>query len=52
MILSGTDLVVAGLAAIAAGMVNAFAGGGTLISFPALVALGIPEIAANVTSDP
>ena len=50
MILSGTDLVVAGLAAIAAGMVNAFAGGGTLISFPALVALGIPEIAANVTS--
>jgi len=31
-------------------VVNAVAGGGTLIAFPALLALGIPPIAANVTS--
>jgi uncharacterized membrane protein YfcA len=31
-------------------MVNALAGGGTLISFPALVALGIPEVTANITN--
>jgi hypothetical protein len=48
--LPGTELALAGLAAIAAGMVNALAGGGTLISFPALVALGIPEVTANITN--
>src|SRR5689334_4802407 len=37
-------------AALAAGMVNAIAGGGTLISFPVLTALGVPAIAANVTN--
>ena len=31
-------------------MVNALAGGGTLISFPALVALGVPEVVANITN--
>ena len=48
--LSGFELALAGLAAIAAGMINAIAGGGTLISFPALVALGVPEVAANITN--
>ncbi|MGA2698750.1 MAG: sulfite exporter TauE/SafE family protein [Methanoregula sp.] len=48
--LPGSELALAGLAAIAAGMVNALAGGGTLISFPALVALGIPEVVANITN--
>ena len=38
------------LAAFAAGVVNALAGGGTLISFPALTLLGIPPVAANVTN--
>lgn len=38
------------VAAIAAGAINALAGGGTLITFPTLVALGIPPIMANVTS--
>lgn len=38
------------LAAFAAGIVNALAGGGTLISFPALTLLGIPPVAANVTN--
>jgi uncharacterized membrane protein YfcA len=39
-----------GLAAVAAGAINALAGGGTLITFPALIAVGIPPIAANVTN--
>jgi hypothetical protein len=38
------------LAAMAAGAVNALAGGGTLITFPTLVALGLPAVAANVTN--
>jgi uncharacterized membrane protein YfcA len=38
------------LAALAAGLINAVAGGGTLVSFPALVALGIPPVTANVTN--
>lgn len=39
-----------GAAAVAAGIVNALAGGGTLITFPMLTALGIPPVAANVTN--
>ena len=38
------------LAAVAAGMINALAGGGTLVTFPTLVALGIPAVAASVTN--
>ena len=44
------SLVFAFMAALAAGFVNAIAGGGTLISFPALVAIGIPPVAANITN--
>jgi uncharacterized membrane protein YfcA len=44
------DLALAGLAAVAAGAVNALAGGGTLITFPTLTALGLPAVAANVTN--
>jgi uncharacterized membrane protein YfcA len=39
-----------GGAAVAAGAVNALAGGGTLITFPALTAVGIPALNANVTN--
>jgi uncharacterized protein len=42
--------IFAGLAAIAAGLVNALAGGGTLITFPVLMAIGIPAVSANVTN--
>ncbi|MFZ4664141.1 MAG: TSUP family transporter, partial [Caldilineaceae bacterium] len=35
---------------MAAGAVNALAGGGTLITFPMLVAVGVPAVAANVTN--
>lgn len=38
------------LAAVAAGAVNALAGGGTLITFPTLTAVGIPAVAANITN--
>jgi uncharacterized protein len=44
------DLLIAALAAVGAGAVNALAGGGTLISFPVLVAVGVPPVAANVTN--
>jgi uncharacterized membrane protein YfcA len=37
-------------AGFGAGAVNAVAGGGSLISFPALLAAGYPSIAANVTN--
>ncbi|WP_174873680.1 sulfite exporter TauE/SafE family protein [Vogesella oryzae] len=37
-------------AAFAAGALNAVAGGGTLLTFPALVAAGLPPIVANATS--
>ncbi|MGA2547296.1 MAG: sulfite exporter TauE/SafE family protein [Rectinemataceae bacterium] len=37
-------------AAIAAGAINALAGGGTLITFPVLLALGLPAVSANVTN--
>jgi uncharacterized membrane protein YfcA len=43
-------LLLALLAAFAAGFINAVAGGGTLVSFPALMALGLPPVAANVTN--
>ena len=47
---SALDYVLASLAALAAGIVNALAGGGTLISFPALMALGATNVGANVTN--
>ena len=42
--------VLIALAAMAAGGVNAIAGGGTLITFPALTFLGVPAVSANVTN--
>lgn len=44
------DALLAAGAGVLAGAVNAVAGGGTLISFPALVALGVPSNAANATN--
>jgi uncharacterized protein len=46
----GVDFLLAGCAAVAAGAINALAGGGTLITFPTLLAMGIPAITANVTN--
>jgi uncharacterized membrane protein YfcA len=48
--LSPLSLLAVAAAAVAAGLVNAVAGGGTLISFPMLTAVGVPAISANVTN--
>jgi hypothetical protein len=42
-----TGLFVAG---VVAGAINSVAGGGTLISYPALVAFGVPPVPANATN--
>ena len=47
---SVSDLIFAGAGALAAGGINAIAGGGTLVSFPILVALGVPSVHANATN--
>jgi uncharacterized protein len=38
------------VAAVAAGAINSMAGGGTLFTFPALLAAGVSPVAANATS--
>lgn len=48
--LTGFEFILIGLAAVAAGAVNALAGGGTLITFPMLTFLGVPAVAANITN--
>ncbi len=44
------DVVLVAGAGLAAGAVNAVAGGGTLITFPALVLTGMSPVVANMTS--
>jgi uncharacterized membrane protein YfcA len=44
------DYVLAAGAGFLAGGVNALAGGGTLLSFPILIAIGLPPVSANVTN--
>lgn len=44
------DSVVIVAAGIAAGIINVVAGAGTLITFPTLLALGIPPVTANVSN--
>jgi uncharacterized protein len=48
--MTSLQLVIVGGAAAGAGFVNALGGGGTLITFPTLTALGIPPLMANVTN--
>jgi uncharacterized protein len=48
--MSGYEFVVVGLAGVTGGAVNALAGGGTLITFPILTAVGVPALAANITN--
>jgi uncharacterized membrane protein YfcA len=43
-------LLIAGAAAVIAGAVNAIAGGGTLLTFPTLIALGVNPVVANATN--
>ena len=48
--MTAADAVLIAVAGFLAGGVNAVAGGGSLISFPALVASGLPTLDANVTN--
>ena len=48
--MSGTEIIALTAAAAIAGMINAVAGGGTLITFPALLFFGTPPLTANATS--
>ncbi len=50
MSLSTADALLLVAAGLGAGTVNGVAGGGTLVSFPALLAVGLPALPANVTS--
>ncbi|HEX6370414.1 MAG TPA: sulfite exporter TauE/SafE family protein [Longimicrobium sp.] len=48
--LSALALAAVFIASVLGGGVNAIAGGGTLLTFPALVGLGVPPLAANATN--
>ncbi len=48
--MSPGDAVLVAAAGLAAGAVNAVAGGGTLITFPALLSTGMGAVTANITS--
>jgi len=45
-----TEILLLGLVGLVSGAVNAVAGGGSLIVFPALLAAGLPPLDANVTN--
>ncbi len=50
LILNIWQFIIIGVGAFLAGIVNALAGGGTLITFPLLTAVGLPAVNANVTN--
>jgi uncharacterized protein len=47
---SPAELVLLFVAAFGAGAINALAGGGSIFTFPVLIAAGIPPVAANITN--
>jgi uncharacterized membrane protein YfcA len=48
--MTSSELLFLAAAGFGAGLVNGVAGGGSMVSFPALLAVGVPSLAANVTS--
>lgn len=44
------ELLLVGLAGVGAGFINTVVGSGTLITFPTLLALGVPPVLANVSN--
>lgn len=48
--LGAPEIALLAVAGLLAGAINAVAGGGSLVSFPALLAVGYPSITANVTN--
>lgn len=49
--MNAPDLLLAGVAGVVGGAMNALAGGGTFATLPALIALGLPANIANATSN-
>ena len=49
--MTGLELAAVALAGLAAGFINAVAGSGTLITFPTLLAFGVPPVTANVSNN-
>ena len=47
---SPAEVLLLSAAAVLAGAMNAIAGGGTILTFPALLAFGMPAVPANATS--
>ena len=50
MIWGAPELIELGIVGVGAGALNAAAGGGTLLTFPVLVALGLPPLTANLSN--
>jgi uncharacterized membrane protein YfcA len=48
---SPLEAVLVGLAGLAAGTINTVVGSGTLITFPTLLAFGVPPVTANVSNN-
>jgi len=48
--MSPSEIIALSVAALLAGAMNAVAGGGTVLTFPALLFFGMPAIEANATS--
>jgi uncharacterized protein len=48
--MSAVEAVLVGLAGFGAGAINAVIGSGTLITFPTLLAVGLPPVVANVSN--
>lgn len=48
--MGATNVVLLLAAGLTAGIVNSVAGGGSLVTFPALIATGLPPVPANVTN--
>ena len=48
--MTSTEALLLAVSAAAAGLINAVAGGGTLVTFPTLLLVGTPSVVANATS--
>ena len=48
--MSPLEAILVGLAGVAAGTINTVVGSGTLITFPTLIAFGVPPVTANVSN--
>lgn len=48
--MSGVEILIVLLAAVWAGLINTVVGSGTLVTFPALISIGIPPLVANASN--